>query len=115
MQINKGEKSDFIERFHGVELALRDVTDPAIEQVITIPQELLKKGGLIYDPKLPFKLKIHHFGVNCDFDFAKKEESLSDIYRSLPAGWVKQQSSTLCLRRRTSVMTHSILATLRWN
>ena len=86
MQINKGEKSDFIERFHGVELALRDVTDPAIEQVITIPQELLKKGGLIYDPKLPFKLKIHHFGVNCDFDFAKKEESLSDISQIITRG-----------------------------
>ena len=39
MQINKGEQTNYIERFHGVELALRDVTDPDQERVVTIPQE----------------------------------------------------------------------------
>ena len=68
MQINKGEKSNFIERFHGVELALRDVTDPVEEQVVTIPQETLGKGGTLTDQSLPFTIKVHHFGVNCDFD-----------------------------------------------
>ena len=38
MQINKGEKSNYIERFHGVELALGNVTQQDTEKVITVPQ-----------------------------------------------------------------------------
>ncbi len=86
MQINKGEKSNFIERFHGVELALRDVTNPTTENVVTIPQSLLNKGGVINDPQLPFELKVHHFGVNCDFDFAAKNQPLSKISQIIDRG-----------------------------
>ena len=44
MQINKGESSNYIERFHGVELALTDVTDPNQETVVSIPKSFLKKA-----------------------------------------------------------------------
>ena len=54
MQINKGESSNYIERFHGVELALTDVTDPNQETVVSIPQKLLEKGGNI-SSRLPFQ------------------------------------------------------------
>ena len=87
MQINKGEKSNYIERFHGVELVLRNVTQPDTEKVITVPQKLLIPGEVLYDPSLPFKIKIHQFGVNCDFDIGKagepKSELTSDISRGI--------------------------------
>ena len=86
MQINKGEKSNFIERFHGVELVLRNVTKPDVEEVVTIPQELLKPGQILYDPALPFKIKIHNFGVNCDFDIAKDGEPRSELTSAITNG-----------------------------
>ena len=86
MQINKGETSNYIERFHGVELALRDVSDPKSENVITIPQELLVDGETIYDQKLPFKIKIEKFGVNCDFDIGKPGEPRSLITSNITRG-----------------------------
>ena len=54
--------------FHGVELALTDVTDPNQETVVSIPQKLLEKGGNISYADLPFKIKVKSFGPNCDFD-----------------------------------------------
>ena len=67
MQINVGESSNYIERFHGVELAFSDVTDPETQRVVTIPQEILEAGGTIRTADLPFKVQVKHFGVNCDF------------------------------------------------
>jgi hypothetical protein len=86
MQINKGEKSNFIERFHGVELALRDVTDPAKEQVITVPQKILENGGTLTDKSLPFTIKVHHFGVNCDFDSVDPNKPKSKIVEFVNRG-----------------------------
>ena len=50
MQINKGESSNYIERFHGVELAFSDVTNPDTEKVVTVPQEILKREGQFVRP-----------------------------------------------------------------
>ena len=86
MQINKGRKSNFIERFHGVELAFRDVTDPVEEQVVTIPQKLLESGGILKDQSLPFTIKVHQFGVNCDFDFVDPNKPKSEIVELVNRG-----------------------------
>jgi hypothetical protein len=86
MQINKGDKSNYIERFHGVELAIRDVTNPAEEKVITVPQELLEKGGSYSDKAMPFTVNVLHFGVNCDFDFASAEKSRSPLAKIVNRG-----------------------------
>ena len=86
MQINKGGKSNFIERFHGVELAFRDVTDPVEEQVVTIPQKLLESGGILKDQSLPFTIKVHQFGVNCDFDFVDPNKPKSEIVELVNRG-----------------------------
>ncbi len=74
MQINKGESSNYIERFHGVELALTDVTDPNKETVVSIPQKLLENGGFISSEDLPFDVKVTAFGPNCDFDVASSKD-----------------------------------------
>lgn len=68
MQINKGESKNYLERFHGVELAFIDVTNPETEQVVALPQALLEGGGMHYSQDLPFKVKILGFGPNCEFN-----------------------------------------------
>ena len=68
MQINKGESKNYLERFHGVELAFIDVTNPDTEQVVALPQELLEQGGIHYSKDLPFKVKVLEFGPNCEFN-----------------------------------------------
>ena len=68
MQINKGESKNYLERFHGVELAFIDVTNPDTEQVVALPQELLEQGGVHYSKDLPFKVKVLAFGPNCEFN-----------------------------------------------
>jgi len=87
MQINKGESSNYIERFHGVELAFSDVTNPNTQKVVTIPQEILEKGGTIRTADLPFKVQIKHFGVNCDFtvtpDGSNRGALVQDVNRGV--------------------------------
>jgi len=68
MQINKGESKNYLERFHGVELAFIDVTNPETEQVVALSQALLEGGGMHYSQDLPFKVKILDFGPNCEFN-----------------------------------------------
>ena len=87
MQINKGESSNYIERFHGVELAFSDVTNSDTQKVVTIPQEILEKGGTIRTADLPFKVQIKHFGVNCDFtvtpDGSNRGALVQDVNRGV--------------------------------
>jgi len=68
MQIDKGESKNYLERFHGVELAFIDVTNPDSEQVVALPQQLLEEGGTHYAKDLPFKVRILELGKNCAFN-----------------------------------------------
>jgi hypothetical protein len=68
MQINKGESKNYLERFHGVELAFIDVTDAQTERVVALPEALLEQGGLHYSENLPFKVRVLDFGPNCEFN-----------------------------------------------
>lgn len=68
MQINKGESKSYLERFHGVELAFIDVTNPDTELVVALPQDLLEQGTTHYSKDLPFKVRILEFGPNCEFN-----------------------------------------------
>jgi hypothetical protein len=86
MQINKGESSDYIERFHGVELAFSDVTNPKTQRVVTIPQQILEEGGTIRTPELPFKIQIKHFGVNCDFTVTPNGSERKGISKEITRG-----------------------------
>ena len=46
------------------ELAVIDVTDPAHNRVVAIPQALLEKGGDIQPPGLPFALRVKNYFAN---------------------------------------------------
>jgi hypothetical protein len=86
MQINKGESSNYIERFHGVELAFSDVTDPETQRVVTIPQEILEEGGTIRTADLPFKIQVKHFGVNCDFTVTPEGSNRGGLVKNVNRG-----------------------------
>jgi hypothetical protein len=86
MQINKGESSNYIERFHGVELVLIDVTDPKKDTVVSIPQDLLEKGGSITSTDLPFKITVKSFGPNCDFDLVSSNEKREGSSKEVDQG-----------------------------
>ena len=86
MQINKGESSNYIERFHGVELAFSDVTDPETQRVVTIPQEIIEEGGTIRTADLPFKIQVKHFGVNCDFTVSPEGSTPGGLVKDVNRG-----------------------------
>ena len=86
MQINKGESSNYIERFHGVELAFSDVTDSDSQRVVTIPQEILEEGGTIRTADLPFKIQVKHFGVNCDFTVTPEGSTRGGLVKDVNRG-----------------------------
>ena len=86
MQINKGESSNYIERFHGVELAFSDVTNPDTQRVVTIPQEILEEGGTIRTADLPFKIQVKHFGVNCDFTVTPEGSTRGGLVKDVNRG-----------------------------
>ncbi len=74
MVIDKGEKANFISRFHEVELAFVNVSDPDKDTVIAISEDRLKEGGTIRTEDLPFTARIRDYGRNCDFKFKRNPE-----------------------------------------
>jgi ResB-like family len=66
MTIAVGETVNFVERSLAVELAVIDRSDPKIDDVVVIPQRLLKKKGLIQHPDLPVDLRVTEYHKNSD-------------------------------------------------
>ena len=64
MHIRNGESKNYSEANMAYELAVVDTTDPANDQVVTIPDRLLAHGGDISRPELPFTLRVKPFFGN---------------------------------------------------
>ena len=64
MRLEIGESKNYSESSRRNELAVIDVTDPAHNQVVVIPQALLEKGGEIHPPGLPFALRVNNYFAN---------------------------------------------------
>ena len=86
MQINKGESSNYIERFHGVELVFTDVTDANRSKVVTIPENILEDGGIIRTAQFPLKIKVKNFGPNCNFDLSETADQRGDLTSGVNRG-----------------------------
>ncbi|MDE3084961.1 MAG: cytochrome c biogenesis protein ResB, partial [Verrucomicrobiota bacterium] len=56
LQFRVGETKHYSEDFFLNELAVIDTTDPKADQVVSIPEALLKRGKDIQYPKLPFRV-----------------------------------------------------------
>ena len=86
MQINKGETSNYLERFHGVELVFTDITDASESKVVAIPEEMLEVGRTLNTPKFPLKVRVKSFGSNCNFDLKESGENRGNITAGVDRG-----------------------------
>jgi hypothetical protein len=56
MSLDEGETKNYSESNRRNELAVIDVTDPAFDDVVAIPESLLARGTVVQSPKLPFRV-----------------------------------------------------------
>ncbi len=64
MVIANGETSNIVEDHHRTELAIIDRSDPKTDQVVILPQALLRKGEVIRDARLPFDIVVERYMMN---------------------------------------------------
>ena len=64
MRLEIGESKNYSEDSRRDELVVMDVTDPAQDRVVAVPQALLEKGGDIRPSGLPFALRVKNYFSN---------------------------------------------------
>jgi len=64
MRLPVGATMNYTEDSRNHELAVIDVTDPAHDSVVAIPESLLAKGGEIRPPGLPFTFRVRTYFTN---------------------------------------------------
>ncbi len=68
MTIPTGKSSNYLEHLHAVELAIIDHSNADTDEVVVVPDWMLKKGGLITDSKFPFDIDVVEYMPNSDFE-----------------------------------------------
>jgi hypothetical protein len=66
MSIEVGQTVNFVQSYKNSELALIDVTDPSWDEVYSVPDSLLAKGGIIAIPGTPLTLNVKRFYSNAE-------------------------------------------------
>ncbi len=66
MSFFEGQSAAYVEHHREVELALASDAGEGKEEVVSIPQEFVAKGGEINHPKLPFSIRVKDYGPNGD-------------------------------------------------
>ena len=66
MRLSEGETKSYSEDFHASELVVVDTTDPASDQVVSLPERLVRRGGEVAVPTTPFTLVISEAWVHAD-------------------------------------------------
>jgi len=67
MVLDEGATKNYSEAQREVELAITDISAaPDRDKVVSIPQRLLKRGGQIQHPALPFTIDVQQFFANSD-------------------------------------------------
>ena len=66
MSIEVGQTVNFVQSYKNTELALIDVTDPTWDEVYSVPDTLLAKGGSIAIPGTPITQKVKRFFPNAE-------------------------------------------------
>ncbi len=64
LRLDTGETKSFSESQRGMELAILDLTNPAYDEVVAVPESVIAEKGLIQHPKLPFKVRIQGYHPN---------------------------------------------------
>src|SRR4051794_25027695 len=58
MRLGRGDTKNFSEDQRSTELAVIDTSDPELDQVTAIPENLLRRGGTIDHLSLPFRISV---------------------------------------------------------
>jgi hypothetical protein len=66
MRLEEGDSKNFSESHRQNELAIIDITDPALDRVVAIPERFLARNDLITHPELPFKIRVHQYFPNSE-------------------------------------------------
>ena len=72
MRLDEGETKNYSEDQNKVELAVTDLTPGGYDQVTTIPQARLQRGGTIAHPSLPYRILIRKFYQNSEIQMLDK-------------------------------------------
>src|ERR1700731_4568134 len=64
MRLSGGDTKNYSESPRLMELAVIDTSDPELDQVTAIPEGVLRRGGTIEHPSLPFQIKVRNFFQN---------------------------------------------------
>jgi hypothetical protein len=67
MRLDEGETKAYSEAFRGTELVLIDISDPQIDRVVSVPEDLLARRPLIEHETLPFTVRVDRFMGNTRF------------------------------------------------
>ena len=113
MRIDEGQSKNYAESYRLNELAVTDVTDPAFDNVVAIPESRLSGGESIQHAKLPFRIvpKIYYpnadlteraknpagsaapalatAGSGLSYDASPLPISYNDKFRNLPAAFIE--------------------------
>jgi hypothetical protein len=74
MHINEHAAASHVEQWRFPELAVVDPSDLKKDRVTVIPTSLLRKGGVISDPALPFDVDVKKYMVNSILWYAKADK-----------------------------------------
>lgn len=64
MTIAEGETTGFLEMSHANELAIIDRTNPKVDDVVVIPESILRRRGVVRNALLPFDVVVDRYFVN---------------------------------------------------
>jgi hypothetical protein len=64
MRIDEGQTMAYSEASRETELAVSDLSKPDYNRAVTIPEQILAKGGMTQRPELSFSVKIRRFMAN---------------------------------------------------
>lgn len=89
MRLDEGATRNYSEALREFELAIVDTTsDPQHDQVVAVPERLLKREGQIQHPALPFTLQVQKYFPNSELDL---RSSVPDAPPSLATAGVGGQ------------------------
>ena len=74
MRIDEGQTLGYSEAPREIELAVIDGSDPNFDQVVSIPERLLARGGTIQNQTLPFTLRVRQFLPNSRLEMRTQDQ-----------------------------------------
>jgi hypothetical protein len=66
LSIEVGQTVNYVQSYKNMELAVIDVTDPAWDEVYSVPDTLLSKGGAVAIPGTPITLNVKRYFPNAE-------------------------------------------------